>query len=57
MLSYVIIQYMGNAVFVCFFYLETEGHYFACQAVSSEESLHGVGQLHFFREHIPQQLV
>lgn len=41
----------------CVFYLETEGHYFAGQAVSSEESLHGVGQLHLFREHVPQQLV
>lgn len=41
----------------CDFYLETEGHYFAGQAVSSEESLHGVSQLHLFREHVPQQLV
>ncbi len=41
----------------CVFYLETEGHYFAGQAVSSEESLHGVRQLHLFREHVPQQLV
>lgn len=38
-------------------YLETEGHYFAGQAVSPEEGLHGVGQLHLFRKHIPQQLV
>lgn len=42
---------------VCDFYLETEGHYFAGKAVSSEESLHGVSQLHLFREHVPQQLV
>lgn len=38
-------------------YLETESHYFAGQTVSPEESLHGVGQLHFFGEHVPQQLV
>lgn len=41
----------------CFRYLEAESHYFAGQAVSSEECLHGVGQLHLFREHVPQQLV
>lgn len=41
---------------VCF-HLETEGHYFAGEAVPSEERLHGVGQFHLFREHVPQQLV
>lgn len=39
------------------FYLKTEGHYLAGQAVSSEEGLHGVGQLHLFGEHVPQQLI
>lgn len=39
------------------FYLETEGHDFTGQAVASEESLHGVSQLHLLGEHVPQQLV
>lgn len=38
-------------------YLEAEGHDLASQTVASEESLHGVSQLHLFREHIPEQLV
>lgn len=38
-------------------YLETESHNFAGQTVSPEECLHGVGQFHFFGEHVPQQLV
>lgn len=46
----IFMQISGNLLF---FYLETEGHYFAGQAVSSEECLHGVGQLHLFGEHVP----
>lgn len=38
-------------------YLKAESHDFTGQAVSPEKCLHGVGQLNFFREHVPQQLV
>lgn len=38
-------------------YLETEGHDFTGQAVASEQSLHGVSQLHLLGEHVPQQLI
>lgn len=38
-------------------YLEAEGHDLAGQTVSSEQSLHGVRQLHLLGEHVPQQLV
>lgn len=43
--------------FLALIYLEAESHDLASQTVSSEESLHGVSQLHLFGEHIPEQLV
>lgn len=46
-----------SALDQAFQYLEAEGHDFAGEAVPSEESLHGVSQLHLFGEHVPQQLV
>lgn len=40
-----------------YIHLKAEGHYFAGQAVAPKKGLHGVGQFHFFGEHVPQELV
>lgn len=46
-----------GAVLCMLIYLKAEGHDLASQTVASEERLHGVSQLHLFREHIPEKLV